>query len=221
MACTTTFHFPCARSTSPSFNFNQYNPSNPSSATPHSRTKTSVKSRASAFPTGSIRLELDENPEGIISGEWPENFSLLSYDDLRVYLESQAPSENDQSRRLAVLSSVMSSPVWTAKAEQTLEEINHHFDCISGIPVVDGELQCVGIISKKDKAKASNGLRTRIGEMMTTPVITLPAEKTVTDAAALMLKRKIHRIPIVNDKNQVIGIVTRTDVLRGLEALLV
>nr|CAD1830824.1 unnamed protein product [Ananas comosus var. bracteatus] len=199
MACTTTFHFPCARSTSPSFNFNQYNPSNPSSATPHSRTKTSVKSRASAFPTGSIRLELDENPEGIISGEWPENFSLLSYDDLRVYLESQAPSENDQSRRLAVLSSVMSSPVWTAKAEQTLEEINHHFDCISGIP-----------------------LRTRIGEMMTTPVITLPAEKTVTDAAALMLKRKIHRIPIVNDKNQVIaGIVTRTDVLRGLEALLV
>lgn len=25
------------------------------------------------------------------------------------------------------------------------------------------------------------------------------------DAAALMLKRKIHRIPIVNDKNQVIG----------------
>lgn len=35
------------------------------------------------------RVELDENPEGIISGEWPENFSLLSYDDLRAYLEPQ------------------------------------------------------------------------------------------------------------------------------------
>jgi hypothetical protein len=44
--------------------------------------------RASTFSSG-LRLEMDENPEGIISGEWPENFSLLSYDDLRAYLESQ------------------------------------------------------------------------------------------------------------------------------------
>lgn len=44
--------------------------------------------RASTFSAG-LRLEMDENPEGIISGEWSENFSLLSYDDLRAYLESQ------------------------------------------------------------------------------------------------------------------------------------
>lgn len=45
--------------------------------------------RASTFMDGSLRLEIDENPEAIISGEWPENFSLLSYDDLRAYLQSQ------------------------------------------------------------------------------------------------------------------------------------
>lgn len=38
---------------------------------------------------GDLRPAIDEYPEGILSGEWPENFSLLSYADLRAYLESQ------------------------------------------------------------------------------------------------------------------------------------
>lgn len=53
--------------------------------------------RASTFVDASLRLELDENPEAIISRVWPENCSLLSYDDLRAYLESQeAVQEGDQ-----------------------------------------------------------------------------------------------------------------------------
>lgn len=36
-----------------------------------------------------LRPAIDEYPEGVLSGEWPENFSLLSYADLRAYLESQ------------------------------------------------------------------------------------------------------------------------------------
>lgn len=45
--------------------------------------------RPSVFSTRDLRPQLDEYPEGIISGEWTENFSLLSYEDLRAYLESQ------------------------------------------------------------------------------------------------------------------------------------
>jgi CBS domain-containing protein len=52
---------------------------------------------------------------------------------------------------------------------------------------------------------------------MTSPAITLSAEKTVSDAAVLMLKNKIHRIPIVNESNQVVGMVTRTDIFTALE----
>ena len=49
-----------------------------------------VGCRASTFMDGNgLRLGLDENPDAIISGEWPENFSLVSYDDIRVYLQSQ------------------------------------------------------------------------------------------------------------------------------------
>lgn len=46
-------------------------------------------SRIRALPDRVDLDELDENPEGIISGEWPENFSLLSYEDLRAHLEPE------------------------------------------------------------------------------------------------------------------------------------
>lgn len=44
---------------------------------------------AAGAAVGDLRPAIDEYPEGILSGEWPENFSLLSYADLRAYLESQ------------------------------------------------------------------------------------------------------------------------------------
>jgi CBS-domain-containing membrane protein len=37
------------------------------------------------------------------------------------------------------------------------------------------------------------------------------------DAAALMLKHKVHRIPVVDNEAHVIGMVTRTDIFKALE----
>jgi hypothetical protein len=45
-----------------------------------------------AAALGDMRPAIDENPEGVLSGEWPDNFSLVSYEDLRKYLESQIVS---------------------------------------------------------------------------------------------------------------------------------
>jgi len=182
--------------------------------------------RASTFMDGSgLRLGLDENPDAIISGEWPENFSLLSYDDLRTYLQSQQQQEqphshDDNQQRGAFLREAMSTPVLMATADQMLVEVEGHFQLVSGLPVVDSARRCVGVVVKSDCARASHGSKTKIADVMTSPAITLSCDKTVTDAAALMLKKKIHRLPIVNQDNQVIGIVTRDDVLRALEAML-
>lgn len=169
---------------------------------------------ASASLSDDLRPALGENPEGIISGEWPENFSLLSFDDLRAYLETQIISKKPS----ATLDTVMSTEIRTAGPEQTLEEIDHNFEVVSGLPVVDDELRCIGVISKKDKARAYNGLKSKVGEVMSSPAITLSPDKTVLDAAALMLKMKIHRIPILNKSQKVIGMVTRTDIFQALEA---
>ncbi|CAL9780767.1 unnamed protein product [Musa acuminata subsp. burmannicoides] len=171
---------------------------------------------ASASLSDDLRPALGENPEGIISGEWPENFSLLSFDDLRAYLETQIISE--KTKPSATLDTLMSTEIRTARPEQTLEEIDHNFEVVSGLPVVDDELRCIGVISKKDKARAYNGLKSKVGEVMSSPAITLSPDKTVLDAAALMLKMKIHRIPILNKSQKVIGMVTRTDIFQALEA---
>lgn len=164
-----------------------------------------------------LRPAIDENPEGVLSGEWTENFSLVSYDDLRQYLESQI-IDTDKMSPTARLGDVMSRPVQVAMADQKLAEIDALFATQSGMPVLDDEGRCIGVVSKKDKDKASNGLDSTVGEVMSSPPITLTPEKTVLEAAALMLKHKVHRIPVVNEQRQVIGIVTRTDVFQALEA---
>jgi len=158
-----------------------------------------------------------ETPEEVLSGEWPGNFSMLNFEDLSSYLEPMIFKAEAQPT--AFLGDVMSKTIRTATAEQVLEEIEYHFASISGLPVTDKNLKCIGVISKKDIAKATKGLKSTVGEVMSSPVITLSAEKTVLDAAVLMLKNKIHRIPIVNDRDQVVGIVTRTDIFNALEGL--
>jgi ornithine carbamoyltransferase len=147
------------------------------------------------------------------TGEWAENFSLLNYEDLSKHYENDL--FKPEAQPTTFLADVMSRTIITASPEQALEEVNHYFSDISGLPVVDHEHKCVGVLSKKDRAK-SQSLKTKVKEVMTAPAITLSADKIVSDAAVLMLKNKIHRIPIVNERNQVIGIVTRTDIFNAM-----
>eukprot|EP00246_Nothoceros_aenigmaticus_P007418 TRINITY_DN21198_c0_g1_i1.p1 TRINITY_DN21198_c0_g1~~TRINITY_DN21198_c0_g1_i1.p1 ORF type:complete len:235 (-),score=20.34 TRINITY_DN21198_c0_g1_i1:581-1285(-) len=157
-----------------------------------------------------------EEEEGTFlpSGEWPENFSILNFEDLCAHYEPVIFKAEAQPS--AYLADVMSKLIYTVRAENLLEEVDHFFAEISGLPVIDKDLKCVGVLSRKDKTRAPNGLKSKVGDVMTTPALTLSADKTVQDAAILMLKNKIHRIPVVNDANQVVGIVTRTDIFTAL-----
>jgi CBS domain-containing protein len=107
---------------------------------------------------------------------------------------------------------------------------------ISGMPVVDGE-RVLGVISETDilfkerVAPDRKGLvdwlvhyaedpplakleaRTA-GEAMTTPAVTIGPERTVADAAALLLDLRIDRLPVV-DGGELVGIVTRADLIRA------
>jgi len=165
------------------------------------------------------RVDVDVKEAGVKgdvlpSGEWPENFSMLNYEDLSKYYEGvlfKAEAQPDTH-----LADVMSRTITTAFPEQFLEEVDHHFAVISGLPVIDSDHKCIGVLSKKDRGKVSD-LKAKVKDVMTSPAITLAANKIVSDAAVLMLKNKIHRIPIVNDSNQVVGIVTRTDIFSAME----
>nr|WP_320161988.1 CBS domain-containing protein [uncultured Methanoregula sp.] len=76
----------------------------------------------------------------------------------------------------------------------------------------------VGIVTEQDinckvVAKDLKPSTVHVNEIMSTPLITVSAEKTVGDAAHMMVKHKVRRIPVVDETKKVIGIVTVRDLL--------
>lgn len=54
-----------------------------------------------------------------------------------------------------------------------------------------------------------------VGEVMTpAPIITITPHKSLSDAARLLNEKRIHRLPVVDDSGQVIGILTCGDIMR-------
>jgi CBS domain-containing protein len=58
-------------------------------------------------------------------------------------------------------------------------------------------------------------MRTR--DVMTSPVVTVPPDAQLRDVAAILVERAINAVPVVDDGNRLLGIVSEADLL-GLEA---
>lgn len=75
----------------------------------------------------------------------------------------------------------------------------------------------VGIVTEEDinckvVAKDKKPGSVRVQEIMSTPLITIGSDKMVRDAAHMMIRNRVRRLPVVED-NKVIGIVTVRDIL--------
>jgi len=92
---------------------------------------------------------------------------------------------------------------------------------ISGLPVVDSAGRLVGVLSRTDlfleggvmlsqlvRGRAS-GLR--VGEIMSRPPLTVGLSGTLAEAARIMRDERVHRLVVVNDKDEPIGVLSATD----------
>ena len=112
---------------------------------------------------------------------------------------------------------VMSSPVRTIRPDTTIEEAQRlllrygH----SGLSVVDADGRLIGIISRRDLDIAlHHGFRQApVKGYMTTNLKTITPETSLPAIEALMVTYDIGRLPVL-DQDALVGIVTRTDVLR-------
>ena len=100
------------------------------------------------------------------------------------------------------------------------------------LPVMDGG-NLVGIISDRDLKKASPSDATtldmhellfliskiKVRDLMKKPVYTAKPDDTVEEAAALLLEKKISGLPVVDENNRLVGIITRSDIFRVLISL--
>ncbi|NJM66835.1 MAG: CBS domain-containing protein [Acaryochloris sp. RU_4_1] len=117
---------------------------------------------------------------------------------------------------------LMSSPVRTIRPTTSIDQARRillrygH----SGLSVVDDHDQLVGILSRRDLDIAlHHGFgHAPVKGYMTAPVRTIHPQTTLPEIELMMVTYDIGRLPVV-DQSQLVGIVTRTDILRQLHQL--
>ncbi|NVO17043.1 MAG: CBS domain-containing protein [Rhodoplanes sp.] len=137
----------------------------------------------------------------------------------------------------------MTSPVVTVAPDSPIADaaqlmLDHR---ISGLPVVDRGGRLVGIVSERDLLRRRNGegplrrphwlqlLSERsglegeparfhtltVGAVMTISPLTVTEATTIEDAGKLLEQHRIKRLPVVRGQ-QVVGVISRADLLRAL-----
>ncbi len=116
---------------------------------------------------------------------------------------------------------------------------------IGGLPVIDDAGKLVGVISESDLMWREQGLEQppymiflggviyfknpltydrdlhkalgqTVGEVMTPHAISITANTPLPDAARIMHEKKIHRLPVVDENQHPIGIITEGDIVRAI-----
>lgn len=112
---------------------------------------------------------------------------------------------------------ILTSVDATIEEAQELLRSNH----ITGLPVIDAQGNLVGVLSQTDLVwgpglhvttllrRKPSGLR--VGELMTSPPVTVTMETSVVEAARIMLQNRVHRLVAVDAQGRPVGVLSATD----------
>lgn len=116
---------------------------------------------------------------------------------------------------------------------------------ISGVPVTDDAGRLAGIVTEADiivrdtdlhfpryfklldaiiylesfskfRDNLKKHLATKVEEIMTEKVTTINPDTPMSEAAEIMLSKKINRLPVIDDSGSIAGIVTRADIVKSM-----
>ncbi|MFC9000334.1 CBS domain-containing protein [Streptomyces rochei] len=112
---------------------------------------------------------------------------------------------------------------------------------VSGLPVVDDDQHVIGVVSETDlmlhqaatplayeppprfrlarltpraRRQAAKARARTAGRLMTAPAVSVHAEDTVVEAARTMVEHRVNRLPVLDEDDRLVGIVTRHDLLQ-------
>lgn len=136
------------------------------------------------------------------------------------------------------VSDVMTKNVSAVKKDADIHEVSRLLseNRISGLPVVDNENHVIGIVTEADvlsmagmkhghtfkdivrhilgeplpERKAGN----KVEDVMTSPAITTKPDGDIREVAKILDERRIKRLPVVDEENKLIGIISRADIVR-------
>lgn len=127
----------------------------------------------------------------------------------------------------------------TISANQVLSEIVQRMlsKGLKWIPVVGPENRVQGIVAQKELVKAgmpiSLGLaasmdprqiETKVSQLpqkkaldlMTRPAVTVKEEEYLPEAVRIMLKKNLKRLPVLNERDEIVGVLSRLDIFRSI-----
>ncbi|ALV37610.1 CBS domain-containing protein [Streptomyces sp. CdTB01] len=130
------------------------------------------------------------------------------------------------------VSDVMTQTVIAVGRDASFKEVVGLIDQwkVSALPVLVGEGRVVGVVSEADllpkeefrDGGEENAERTErekaaaltAGELMSTPAVTVHADASVAEAARIMARRHVKRLPVVDSVGILQGVVSRSDLLK-------
>lgn len=109
---------------------------------------------------------------------------------------------------------------------------------ISGLPVVDKDNRVVGIISEADVVSMVGSRRAhtfkevlgsivgyplperkighQVGDIMTSPVVTVHPDAEISEAVRLMDGHRIRRLIVVDKDQRLVGLISRSDIVKAM-----
>jgi len=117
---------------------------------------------------------------------------------------------------------VMVDKVITVKEDETVKRAvdimnNHEIGCL----VVEKDGSAVGILTERDLmkrvlAKCKDPKKIKVCEVMTQPLMYVSPKTDVEQAAKIMFKLRIKKLPVIEER-RLVGLVTVTDIARSSE----
>ncbi len=119
---------------------------------------------------------------------------------------------------------IMTTELIVGHSQMTMEEaikilVNNR---ITGMPVLDETRKIIGVVSEYDIIKSVNEDGDKKPIELTTPirytqkVTTITEDTTLDEILRLFKEKKVRRLPVLNNDNQLVGIITRRDIMRVL-----
>lgn len=114
---------------------------------------------------------------------------------------------------------LMTHPVITIYSSETIghtyqEMLKHR---VNQFPVISPQLEIVGLINRLEVIDANyQKPQNAITDIMQTEVITIDPVSDVRRAAQAMYDYKLSALPVVNEQDHLVGIITKTDILKAL-----
>ena len=116
---------------------------------------------------------------------------------------------------------IMTAEIVTVPLGKTALEVARLMkeDHVGSVIVVDSKGHGEGIITEKDlvrkvMAKDIDPKTTKVEKIMSKPLKVVRPDSTIEDAAKAMKDKRVKRLPVVNDNDALVGIVSEGDIMK-------